>query len=112
MMDNAIREDIQSNKSKRPALRKTQILTRVISVLQKWVDIRRFWAFSYDSAHSASLQQSILESNDFLSTLRRFIEPMEDGSLPSLTIQKGILFQLGRASPALSYAYCETNIGA
>ncbi|GHJ85696.1 hypothetical protein NliqN6_2098 [Naganishia liquefaciens] len=79
MMDNAIREDIQSNKSKRPALRKTQILTRVISVLQ-----------------NASLQQSILESNDFLSTLRRFIEPMEDGSLPSLTIQKGILFQLGR----------------
>ncbi|KAJ9108914.1 hypothetical protein QFC21_000235 [Naganishia friedmannii] len=79
MMDNAIRSDIDMNKSRKPALSKTQILSRVIAVLQ-----------------NASLQQSILESNDFLSTLRRFIEPMEDGSLPSLTIQKGILFQLGR----------------
>ncbi|KAJ9125275.1 hypothetical protein QFC22_000230 [Naganishia vaughanmartiniae] len=79
MMDNAIRNDIDMNKIRKPALSKTQILNRVIAVLQ-----------------NASLQQSILESNDFLSTLRRFIEPMEDGSLPSLTIQKGILFQLGR----------------
>ncbi|KAJ9101938.1 hypothetical protein QFC19_005019 [Naganishia cerealis] len=79
MMDNAIRNDIEMNKIRKPALSKTQILNKVIAVLQ-----------------NASLQQSILESNDFLSTLRRFIEPMEDGSLPSLTIQKGILFQLGR----------------
>lgn len=35
MMDNAIRQDVESNKSKLPALKKTQILSRVISVLQK-----------------------------------------------------------------------------
>lgn len=35
MMDNAIREDIRSNQNKQPALKKTQILTRVIAVLQK-----------------------------------------------------------------------------
>ncbi|KAJ9115599.1 hypothetical protein QFC20_000924 [Naganishia adeliensis] len=78
-MDSAIRDDIEANRNKRPAVHKTKILDQVIAVLQ-----------------NASLQQSMLESNDFLSTLRRFIEPMEDGSLPSLTIQKGILFQLGR----------------
>lgn len=37
MMDNAIRSDIEMNKIRKPALNKTQILNRVIAVLQKYV---------------------------------------------------------------------------
>lgn len=36
-MDEAIREDIHANKMRKPALKKTQILNKVIAVLQKWV---------------------------------------------------------------------------
>ena len=52
-------------------------------------------------ANSASLQDSLLENSEFLSELTGFIEPLKDGSLPSLTIQRSILSQLNKVSERL-----------
>jgi hypothetical protein len=40
----------------------------------------------------------LLENTDFLSAVTNYIEPLKDGALPSLTIQKSILGQLSKVS--------------
>jgi len=59
---------------------------------------------------SASLQDALLENSEFFSALTTFIEPL-NGALPSLTIQKAILNQLGRVSSLdrLTWALSSTS---
>lgn len=105
-MRNAVNEDIQLNAEKRPAIRKTILLPKVMEVMQKYVlDISCVCPSVHPCSlgvltlclfSSASLQDSLLENSEFLSELTSFIEPLKDGALPSLTIQKSILGQLGK----------------
>jgi hypothetical protein len=41
-----------------------------------------------------TMQQAILDSSEFLESIRRWLEPLHDGSLPSLNIQRSIMGQL------------------
>ncbi len=40
------------------------------------------------------MQQAILDSSEFLQSIKAWLEPLGDGSLPSLNIQRSILVQL------------------
>jgi hypothetical protein len=105
LMTSAIREDINLNNEKKPAIKKTLLLPKVMQVMQKW-DAWYYWMvgnlrLNIHLANSASLQDSLLENSEFLSELTGFIEPLKDGSLPSLTIQRSILSQLNKVSERL-----------
>jgi hypothetical protein len=102
LMQNAIGEDIKLNEKSRPAIRKTLLLPKSCRSCKSWY--QRETPSEIIEAHhfgliSASLQDSLLENSEFFSALTAYIEPLKDGALPSLTIQKSILTQLARVSP-------------
>ena len=66
----ACEEDEEANRERQPATAKLRLLPRVVSTLQK-----------------THLQQSILDNN-LLEGVKRWLEPLPDGSLPALNIQR------------------------
>ncbi|PWN44627.1 hypothetical protein IE81DRAFT_12780 [Ceraceosorus guamensis] len=71
-MERAADDDFDANKERRLATAKLRMLPSVVEVMQK-----------------QSLQQSMMDNN-FLSGVRRWLEPLGDRSLPSLTIQNAL----------------------
>jgi len=77
-MDQAADADIQANKENKPALNKVKMLSDVTS-------------------HLAKLQlQSYFLDHDVLHTIRCWLEPLPDGSLPNINIRQGLLASLLR----------------
>lgn len=62
--------DIEANQQKRPATEKLRLLPRVVTTLQK-----------------TNLQQAIMDNN-LLEAVRRWLEPLQDRSLPALNVQR------------------------
>jgi len=77
MQDAAI-QDIQFNSNKQPAIAKLRLLPSVISQLEK-----------------AHLHEQFLQ-NDILKGMKAWLEPLPDGSLPSLDIQRAMFNMLDR----------------
>ena len=84
--------DAQANADKKPATHKLRMLPRVEAVLEK-----------------SALSDSILENN-LLETLRLWLEPLPDRSLPSFTIQKS-LFSALQKLPIRTDHLRESGIG-
>eukprot|EP00128_Syssomonas_multiformis_P004616 Colp12_sorted_trinity150504_noHs@3132 len=72
-MDRAAEDDRTANQMKKPAFRKLKLLDRALMEIRK-----------------ADLQQVFLE-NDVLVTLRKWLEPLPDKSLPNLKIRQELL---------------------
>ncbi|OMJ20934.1 Transcription factor IWS1 [Smittium culicis] len=77
-MRNAADADFEDNKSKLPAIHKIQLLKDVSSLLAK-----------------PHLYESLLENN-ILDTIRLWLEPLDDGSLPNIDIQNALLMSMTR----------------
>lgn len=69
-MNNAAEEDIKSNQEKQPATAKLKLLSEAMETLRK-----------------SALAQSMIDNN-LLDAVRRWLEPLPDKSLPTLTIQR------------------------
>ncbi|KJR89703.1 transcription factor IWS1 [Sporothrix schenckii 1099-18] len=73
-MERACMADIDARAEGRPAVNKLQLLPQVLSVLNR-----------------NDIQETILDpETNFLQSLKFFLEPLNDGSLPSYTIQRDI----------------------
>lgn len=73
-MERACMADIEARADGRPAVNKLQLLPQVLSVLNR-----------------NDIQETILDpETNFLQSLKFFLEPLNDGSLPSYTIQRDI----------------------
>eukprot|EP00898_Chlorokybus_atmophyticus_P003379 jgi/Chlat1/4041/Chrsp26S04092 len=72
-MDDAAETDAEANRKRKPALAKLQMLPEVVSVLSK-----------------RHLQETFLD-NGALGTLKTWIEPLPDGSLPNIKIRQTLL---------------------
>lgn len=57
------------------------------------------------------MQQAILDDKDFLSVVREYLEPLNDGSLPSLNVQRTILDQLSRMDGIDTEILKESGLG-
>lgn len=57
------------------------------------------------------MQQAILDNSEFLSTVREYIEPLKDGSLPSLNVQKAIMDQLAKLDGLDTNTLRESGLG-
>lgn len=69
-MIQAAENDQEANNQKRPATEKLRMLPKVVSTLQK-----------------TNLQQAIMDNN-LLEAVRRWLEPLQDRSLPALNVQR------------------------
>lgn len=69
-MMQAADNDQEANNQKRPATEKLRLLPRVVATLQK-----------------TNLQQAIMDNN-LLEAVRRWLEPLQDRSLPALNVQR------------------------
>lgn len=73
-MERACMADIDARAEGRPAVNKLQLLPQVLSVLNR-----------------NDIQETILDpETNFLQSLKFFLEPLNDGSLPAYTIQRDI----------------------
>ncbi|OLY80815.1 Transcription factor IWS1 [Smittium mucronatum] len=77
-MRNAADADFEDNKMKLPAIHKVQLLNSVTSFLGK-----------------PHLYESLLDNN-ILDTIRLWLEPLDDGSLPNIDIQNALLLAMTR----------------
>ncbi|ORX45353.1 hypothetical protein BCR36DRAFT_372713 [Piromyces finnis] len=77
-MEDAAIQDIQFNSNKQPAIAKLRLLPSVISQLEK-----------------SHLHEQFLQ-NDILKGMKAWLEPLPDGSLPSLDIQKAMFNMLDK----------------
>jgi transcription factor SPN1 len=91
-MANALEEDLESNHRQQPALAKLRLLPQVTSLLEK----------SY-------LHELILD-HEVLSLMRQWLEPLADGSLPSLDIRRSFVDALFKL-PITSDHLRESRIG-
>ncbi|CAK7263650.1 Transcription factor iws1 [Sporothrix epigloea] len=74
LMENACMDDIKARTEGRPAVNKLQLLPQVLSVLGR-----------------NDIQETILDpETNFLQSVKFFLEPLNDGSLPSYAIQRDI----------------------
>ncbi|CAK7218891.1 Transcription factor iws1 [Sporothrix bragantina] len=74
LMENACMDDIKARTEGRPAVNKLQLLPQVLSVLNR-----------------NDIQETILDpETNFLQSVKFFLEPLNDGSLPSYAIQRDI----------------------
>ncbi|CAK7270126.1 Transcription factor iws1 [Sporothrix epigloea] len=74
LMENACMDDIKARTEGRPAINKLQLLPQVLSVLGR-----------------NDIQETILDpETNFLQSVKFFLEPLNDGSLPSYAIQRDI----------------------
>jgi len=88
----ACMEDAEANKNGRAATSKLKMLNRVLAVLEKSV-----W------------HDQIME-NELLGAVRMWLEPLPDGSLPSLDIRRNLLFALNKMPITTEYLR-ESRIG-
>jgi len=77
-MEDAAIQDIKFNSNKQPAIAKLRLLPAVISQLEK-----------------SHLHEQFLQ-NDILKGMKAWLEPLPDGSLPSLDIQRAMFDMLDR----------------
>jgi len=77
-MEDAAIQDIKFNSNKQPAIAKLRLLPSVISQLEK-----------------SHLHEQFLQ-NDILKGMKAWLEPLPDGSLPSLDIQRAMFKMLDR----------------
>jgi len=77
-MEDAAIQDIKFNSNKQPAIAKLRLLPSVISQLEK-----------------AHLHEQFLQ-NDILKGMKAWLEPLPDGSLPSLDIQRAMFDMLDK----------------
>lgn len=57
------------------------------------------------------MQQAILDNPEFLSVVREYLEPLNDGSLPSLNVQRTIIEQLSRMDGIDTEILKESGLG-
>lgn len=73
-MEKACMADIEARDAKRPAVSKLQLLPQVLSVLNR-----------------SDIRETVLDpETNFLQSVKFFLEPLNDGSLPSYAIQRDI----------------------
>ncbi|ORY85174.1 hypothetical protein LY90DRAFT_395259 [Neocallimastix californiae] len=77
-MEDAAIQDIKFNSNKQPAIAKLRLLPSVISELEK-----------------SHLHEQLLQ-NDILKGMKAWLEPLPDGSLPSLDIQREMFRMLDK----------------
>jgi len=86
--------DIDSRKDGRPAVEKLRLLPQVVSLLNR-----------------QDIQETVLDpETNFLQSVKFFLEPLEDGSLPAYNIQRDIMSAL-LTLPVMKDALLSSGIG-
>jgi len=93
-MEKACIADIDSRTDGRPAFAKVKLLPQVVSLL-----------------HRNDIQETVLDpETNFLQSVRFFLEPLNDGSLPAFVIQRDI-FQALESLPIEKDVLLSSGIG-
>ncbi|TFK18124.1 transcription factor iws1 [Coprinopsis marcescibilis] len=92
-MNNAAEEDVKANSDKQPATAKLKLLSEAMETLRK-----------------QSLAQSMIDNN-LLDAVRRWLEPLPDKSLPTLTIQRELFGAIRKMEFIDSAVLKESGLG-
>lgn len=104
-MKDAAYNDIAANEDKRPAIAKLKMLNTVTAALTKYVsnkcECSEYIGFMitlfFFLPFRTNLHEQFLE-NQILEAIKLWLEPLPDGSLPSLDIQNDMLDILAKVS--------------
>lgn len=82
-MRNAAANDVESNESRKPATAKLKLLPRVKELLEKYASFLSLKSYLFVRSY---LYEQLLD-HETVECIRYWLEPLPDGSLPSINIR-------------------------